>query len=96
MGVVLRMYVYNVVCILFFANTLHVLAKRYGTEKDKRNFNSYEHASYYTIVTHFTVGLGDIAPESAVLRRLTMLQIVISFHLLSASVMLSHKHLWST
>ena len=89
MGVILRIYLYNVASVLFFACAYYVLAKRYGTEKDKRSFNRYEDAVYYTTITHFTIGLGDIAPESRVLRRLTMAQVVVSFYLLQS--LLTHN-----
>jgi uncharacterized membrane protein len=80
----LRPYLYNVACVMFFACTYYVLAKQYGTEKDKRSFLRYEDALYYTTITHFTIGFGDIAPESTVLRRLTMAQVIISFYLLKS------------
>jgi len=69
--------------IIFFA-------RWYGTDKDKDNFQSYEDAIYYTTITHFTVGLGDIAPEAPMLRRLTMLQVVTSFLILKETLSLKY------
>ena len=79
-------YFYNVACVLFFACAYYFAAKHKGTAKDKRNFDNYEDALYYTTITHFTIGFGDIAPESPTLRRLTMLQVIASFYLLKMVV----------
>ena len=76
------MYIHNVVCILLFASAYYFLARWYGSEEDKRKFNSYENAVYYTTITHFTIGFGDISPKSQVIRRLTMLQVFTSFYVL--------------
>tara|TARA_Y100001936_G_scaffold186820_1_gene184760 strand:+ start:90 stop:413 length:324 start_codon:yes stop_codon:yes gene_type:complete len=81
----LRIFILSVNVILLFALGYYFFAPLYGTEKDKRNFKTYENALYYTTITHFTVGLGDIAPESTFLRRITMLQVVISFYLLKGA-----------
>lgn len=76
------MYIHNIVCILLFAIAYYFLARLYGSEEDKQNFNSYEDAVYYTTITHFTIGFGDISPKSQVIRRLTMLQVFTSFYVL--------------
>ena len=81
------MYLYHsVVCILIFSCVYYFAAKWYGSEKDKRNFRSYEDVLYYTTITHFTVGFGDIAPESPMLRRLTILHVITSFFILKETL----------
>ena len=64
-----------------------MVVKYVGSEKDKANIKTYEDALYYTIITQFTVGYGDIVPHSKIMRRITMLQIVtvnaLIFHILS-------------
>ena len=82
----LSVYLYNVVILLLFACAYYFFAKWYGTEDDKQNFDSFEDSLYYTTITHFTIGFGDIAPQSPALRRLTMLQVIISFYLLKVTL----------
>lgn len=82
MNEILRVYFYNIAYILIFAWVYFFTAKYYGTEKDKRNFDNYEDTLYYTVITHFTIGFGDVAPESLALRRATMVQVIASFYLL--------------
>jgi len=79
---------YNVTSIFVFSCVYYYFARRYGSDKDRKNFKSYEDTVYYTTITHFTVGLGDIAPESQILRRLTMLQVAISFYILKYTLSL--------
>ena len=79
------LYVYC--SIIFFAILYYVVVKYVGSEKDKANIKTYEGALYYTIVTQFTVGYGDIVPHSKIMRRITMLQILtvnsFIFHILN-------------
>tara|TARA_B110000008_G_scaffold25760_1_gene23169 strand:- start:585 stop:845 length:261 start_codon:yes stop_codon:yes gene_type:complete len=79
------LYVYC--SIIFFAILYYVVVKYVGSEKDKANIKTYEDALYYTIVTQFTVGYGDIVPHSKIMRRITMLQILtvnsFIFHILN-------------
>lgn len=80
------MYIHNIVYIILFASAYYFLAKLYGSEEDKQNFSSYENAVYYTTITHFTIGFGDIAPKSPMMRRLTMLQVFASFYILKETL----------
>lgn len=80
------MYIQNIVCILVFAGAHYFLANKYGSEEDKVNFSSYENAVYYTTITHFTIGFGDIAPKSPMMRRLTVLQVFVSFYILKETL----------
>ena len=65
--------------IFIFANLYFFLAP-YTTEKDNNQFSeSWERSFYYALITHFTVGFGDITPESKLFRRLTMCQVLLAF-----------------
>ena len=73
----------HIATILVFSIIYYFAAPSKGTKKDKENFKSYESSLYYTTITHFTVGFGDISPESPILRRLTMMQVLIAFFLMN-------------
>ena len=51
----------------------------YENENDIKKFSNYDQCLYFTFVTHFTVGFGDISPQSTLLRRLCMLHIFLAF-----------------
>lgn len=42
-------------------------------------FDNYLDCIYFTVVTHFTVGYGDISPKTKLHKILTMLQIITAF-----------------
>ena len=65
--------------IFLFSLIYYFTSIKFGTKKDKENFSTYENTLYYTTITHFTVGFGDISPESKLLKRITMLQILVAF-----------------
>ena len=73
----------HLITIAIFSVIYFYATKKTGTKKDKENFSSYENTVYYTTITHFTVGFGDISPESKTLKRLTMLQILLAFYLMN-------------
>ena len=62
--------------LVFFSILYYNVVKYVGSKKDKANIKTYEDALYYTIVTQFTIGFGDIVPHSKIMRRITMLQIL--------------------
>lgn len=69
----------HLLLIFIFANLYYFLAP-YSNEVDKKEFGrSWEGDLYYSLITQFTVGIGDIAPTSTILRRLTMLQVILAF-----------------
>ena len=78
-----RFFWYHIVMILIFTVIYHITAKKYGTEKDKVSLKSWEDCLYYTCTTHFTVGLGDIAPKSDVLRGFTIIHVIGAFLLMN-------------
>jgi len=54
----------------------------YGdNEKDKKSFNNYFTTLYFTTMTHFTIGFGDIAPTGTLLRLISMIHIILAFTL---------------
>ena len=79
---ILWIYIFSVISIILYSYAYYVTARVYGTKKDKENFKTYENALYYTTIMHFTVGLGDIAPESVLMKRITITQVLVSFFLL--------------
>ena len=78
-----RLLFAHILCIFVFSFIYYKMAPRKGTEKDQENFKTLEDSFYYTTITHFTVGFGDISPESKTMRRLTMLQVLMAFFLMN-------------
>lgn len=70
-----RFLPYHIIVFVTFAILYHILKQ----EEDKKTITSFEDALYFSIVTHFTVGFGDITPKSKTLRRLSMCQILAAF-----------------
>lgn len=69
--------------ILVFTVIYYYAAKEYGTQRDKNAYRTWEDCLYYTSLTHFTVGLGDIAPQSHFLRNITIAQVLGAFTLMN-------------
>ena len=55
---------------------------KYGLS-DEENFSNLENCVYYSVMTHFTVGFGDITPQSPVMRALTIIHVLMAFLLLN-------------
>ena len=72
----MKSLLYILYSLVFFSILYYNVVKYVGSKKDKANIKTYEDALYYTIVTQFTVGFGDIVPHSKIMRRITMLQIL--------------------
>lgn len=70
-----RFLPHHIVIFLVFAILYHILKQ----PEDEESLQTIEDALYFSIVTHFTVGFGDISPKSKVLRRLSMIQILLAF-----------------
>jgi len=69
----------HIICIIFFTILYLEITKNYGSEEDKKNFSEFENTLYFTTVTHFTIGYGDLSPESKMLKRIVILQIITAF-----------------
>lgn len=52
-------------------------------KEDQQNYNNLGNCVYYTVVTHFTVGFGDIVPKSTLMRGITVVHIVLAFMLMA-------------
>ena len=74
-----QFFKYHIGIIITFAFIYMVSAKSVGTDEDKENFSNFSDSLYYTTITHFTVGFGDISPRSKAMRFLTMVQVVLAF-----------------
>jgi hypothetical protein len=73
----------HLLVISLFAMGYLYIAKYVGSGKDRRNFDSFETALYYSTITHFTIGFGDVAPDSKEMKRLTMCQALGAFSLMA-------------
>ena len=76
-----ELLVFHLATIVLFTIIYYYLSQK--SEEDKSNFKSVEDSLYYTIITHFTIGFGDISPKSKMMRRATMLQALIVFTLMN-------------
>ena len=66
--------------IIFIFTNLYYFLSPYSNEEDSKEFSeSWERDLYYTVITHFTIGFGDITPKSKLFRRLTMCQVILAF-----------------
>jgi hypothetical protein len=70
-----RFLPHHIVIFLVFAVLYHIFKQA----EDKESLQTFDDSLYFSIVTHFTVGFGDISPKSKLLRRLSMLQILLAF-----------------
>lgn len=73
----------HIITIILFSIIYYYIAPIKGSKKDQENFKNMEDSIYYTTLTHFTIGFGDIAPESQIMRKLTILQVLIAFILMN-------------
>ena len=74
---------YHIILILIFTTIFNLYSPYCDNEEDKKNFSSFFQTFYFTTVTHFTVGFGDITPKSYIFRLLTMCHIFLTFLLLN-------------
>ena len=73
----------HLMVIIAFTLIYMMMSPSRGTDEDKENYSNFADSLYYTTVTHFTIGFGDVTPKSKLLRALTMLQIIIAFSLMN-------------
>ena len=74
-----KFVMHNLIIILLFTVIYKHVAKYYGTENEKNDFSDIEDCFYFTIVTHFGIGYGDIVPESKLMKRICIVQILLVF-----------------
>ena len=64
--------------IIIIFSIIYYITNKFDSE-DEPLFNGYFDCIYFTIVTHFTVGYGDISPKTKLHRTITMIQIITAF-----------------
>ena len=72
---------HHLLLIVLFSIGFYLYAPYSGYVNDIENFSSFFTTFYFTTVTHFTVGFGDVAPESNVLRFFTIIHCFMAFAL---------------
>ena len=78
-----RLLFYHLLVIIIFSLIYYYVSKTESGIKDKEKMNTYTDCFYFTTITHFTIGFGDIAPESKILRILVIVQVLIAFILMN-------------
>lgn len=71
--------IHNIIILLLFTFIYKYIAEKYGDITEKNNFNTYENTFYYTCVTHFGVGYGDIVPQTKYMKRCCTIHILLVF-----------------
>lgn len=69
----------SIVIILLFSIIYYLTVQTYGSEKEKDMFKTYHDSLYFSTITFFTIGFGDIHPTSIFMKYLTMLQSLLAF-----------------
>ena len=70
-------FITQIVVILIFS-IIYYLTNVIDKQHEKL-FDTYLDCIYFTVVTHFTVGYGDISPKTKLHKIITMLQIITAF-----------------
>ena len=66
--------------IIFIFTNLYFLLAPYSDDDDNKEFGeSWERNLYFSTMTHFAIGFGDIAPKSKLFRRLSMCHVILAF-----------------
>jgi len=73
---------HHLIIISLFTIIYYYVAKYYGSERDKKEINTMFDSFYLSATTHSTIGYGDIAPQSSILRMITILHIFIVLSIL--------------
>ena len=72
---------YHLFLIIVFTTLIYYYVPYSDNEHDKKSFDSYFSTLYFTTMTHFTIGFGDIAPSGSFLRLISMIHIILAFTL---------------
>ena len=78
-----KLFTDHIICIIIFSVIYYFAAKNFGTKDEKEQFKGPNDCLYFSCITHFTVGFGDITPKSNLLRFLTILQVLFAFALMN-------------
>jgi voltage-gated potassium channel len=74
----IQYYLLTQALVIIVFSIIYYITNRIHNEEE-RLFESYFDCIYFTIVTHFTVGYGDISPKTKLHRTITMIQIITAF-----------------
>lgn len=70
---------HNLIILVVFTFLYRFIALNYGNDKEKKLFSNLENSFYYTTVTQFGVGYGDIVPESKIMKRFCIAHVLLVF-----------------
>ena len=68
----------HVALIIFFTTACWVLSRFSDMEEERETFSDFHNCVYYGVITHFTVGFGDIVPKSKLYRYLTLFHVMLT------------------
>lgn len=73
---------YHLLVIIVFSFIYYNIAQN-NSEDDENylQFRDYGSCLYYTIITHFTIGYGDISPRTDIMKVMCCIQIILAFTL---------------
>jgi len=72
----------HLIIISLFTIIYYYVTKYYGSERDRKEIKTMFDSFYLSATTHSTIGYGDIAPQSSILRMITILHIFIVLSIL--------------
>lgn len=78
-----KLFILHLISIIIFSTINFMVSKKYGNDEDKENFKNYSDSFYYTTITHFTIGFGDISPRSRTMKMISVLHAFIAFSLMN-------------
>ena len=78
-----KLLIFHVIVIILFSIINFLVSKKYGNNEDKENFKNYSDTFYYTTITHFTIGFGDISPRSRTMKMISVLHAFVAFSLMN-------------
>jgi len=70
---------HNLIILIVFTYIYRFIALNYGNETEKKQFSKLENSFYFTTVTQFGIGYGDIVPETKIMKRFCIAHIIIVF-----------------
>ena len=76
---ILNMITIQLLVILAYSYIYWILHKWHNWDENMFADGGYFDALYFTVVTHFSIGYGDITPRTRILKAICMSQIIIAF-----------------
>lgn len=70
---------FHLLLILVFSLFFYFYSPYTDNTQDIENYKEYFQTLYYTMITHFTIGFGEITPKSKSLRMATMIHVFLTF-----------------